>query len=82
MTSLTGDVNKCEDEGTISEGGRGVAHPLHPPRRSVLDVTFRECSMFLWKSHAFPKTHFGFVPDEFPEVENFIKLLSSRQIYG
>ena len=38
--------------------------------------------MFLWKGHAFPKIHFGFVPDEFPKVENFMKLLSSRQIYG
>ena len=40
--------------------------------------------MFLWKghAHAFPKTYFGFVPDDAPEVGNFMKLLSSRQIYG
>ena len=33
--------------------------------------------MFLRKGHAFPKTHSGFVLDEFPKV----KLLSCRQIH-
>ena len=38
--------------------------------------------MLVWKAKRLLKRHFDIVPDEFPDVEHFIKLPSSRQTHA